>query len=177
MMQIIGFAGRKGSGKDTCADILVQHYGFDKRAFATPLKSFCQQLFLLSDDQLWGNLRDIVDDRYGHTPRQLLQKFGTDFIRDCISPNFWVDRFSTWYKAQSGSVVVSDVRFQNEVATIQQLGGRVYLVERPDIAVFDHHKSEEAESLKGLNGIITNDRDVQALKERVIAATDQRLPV
>ena len=169
-MQIIGFAGRKGSGKDTCADFLVNELGFQKQAFAAPLKNFCQQLFLLTDDQLWGDKRDIIDTRYQLTPRQLLQKFGTDFIRDQVSPTFWVDRFADWCKQQSQSIVVSDVRFDNEVNIIKQLGGRVYRVERsPSCLSLDKHKSESAETLSNLHGVIRNDGSLSDLRAHVLS--------
>lgn len=47
MLQIIGFDGYAGSGKDTCAEVLIRKYKFVKVAFADPLREFSSQTFNL----------------------------------------------------------------------------------------------------------------------------------
>lgn len=44
-MKIIGLGGKKGAGKDTIADILVKHEGYEKVAFADPLKALLVRVF------------------------------------------------------------------------------------------------------------------------------------
>ncbi len=44
-MTCIGFVGKSGSGKDTSAEYLVKHYGFERIAFADALKTLCASLF------------------------------------------------------------------------------------------------------------------------------------
>ena len=43
---VIGFLGKKGTGKDTCADYLVENHAFEKLSFAGPLKEKDFPLFL-----------------------------------------------------------------------------------------------------------------------------------
>lgn len=157
--RIIGLAGFKGCGKDAVADHLVRKHGFVKYAFARPLKEFCQNLFLLSDAQIDGSAKETVDERYGLTPRRILQMFGTDFVRDKISNTFWVDRFGHWLARQDPGVpvVVCDVRFQNEVDTVRSLGGVVLLVDRGDAATDDDHVSEQPHALHRVDGVVRND--------------------
>lgn len=177
MTIIIGFAGSKGSGKDTCADYLVEHFGFTKYAFAEPIKDICRTLFDLSDDQLYGDLREVVDLRYNHTPRQILQKMGTDFCRDMIDPEFWLKYFKRWANRpniRQGKIVVSDVRFQNELDTIKDLGGNVYIIHRPraqSAAKKDEHSSEN-QSLLHAECTIYNDGSLDALYEKIKLLVD-----
>jgi hypothetical protein len=43
-VQLVSFAGKMGSGKDTCADFLVENHGFTKLAFADTLKQIAMDL-------------------------------------------------------------------------------------------------------------------------------------
>lgn len=157
-MRIIGLAGRKWSGKDTSADYLVRRYGFTKYAFAGPLKGFCRDIFDLDHVQLYGVKRDVKDARYDLTPRQLMQKFGSDFLRDMIDRDFWIKFFVRWAQKQQRPIVVSDVRFQNELDIIKSLGGHVIKLERKDAGHIsdDPHSSECVDSLKNIDVIIEN---------------------
>lgn len=161
---IVGLAGLKGSGKDTVADFLVKNHGFRKYAFAEPLKECVQSLFLMTQNQMHGNAKDEIDPRYNLTPRQVLQKFGTDFVREQVSQTFWVDRFSYWLMScPHEKIVVSDVRFPNESQKLHELGGKVYLVHRPGVATNDNHVSERPETLPAIDGHIHNDKHIEAL--------------
>ena len=46
---IIGLAGKAGSGKDSFADVMVEHMGFKKLFFAKNLKEMCKSVFDLTD--------------------------------------------------------------------------------------------------------------------------------
>jgi len=63
---IIGVCGFAGSGKDTFADHLVAHHGFNKVSFAFPLKEAARIAFDFSDEQLYGpsSFREEEDTRY-----------------------------------------------------------------------------------------------------------------
>jgi len=162
---LIALAGKKYSGKDTAAACLVDCHGFVRYAFADPLKDVCRSLFLFDHAQLHGHLKDVVDPRYGQTPRQLMQKLGTDFVRDQVSPTFWVDRFRSWYATQPPctNVVVSDVRHQNEVDVIKSLGGCVCCVHRAVPIEPDPHSSEQVQNLQGIDLYIDNDKTIDEL--------------
>jgi len=145
---ILGIAGPKNSGKDTLANALniYNNHPFVIRPFADPVKRVCQQLYLLSDEQLYDReAKERVDTRWGLSPRQMFQQFGTDYVRRQLSPDFWLKHFELWYYRQPAgtSVLVPDVRFQNEVDLIHKLGGRVVYVYRPfEDEEEDLHESE-----------------------------------
>jgi dephospho-CoA kinase len=52
---MIGICGKKFHGKDTIANYLIQRFGFTKVSLADPLKKGVQEIFGLTDNQLWGN--------------------------------------------------------------------------------------------------------------------------
>ncbi len=41
---IIGIFGKKGHGKDTIADYLVDNYNFHKLSYAEPIKKICREI-------------------------------------------------------------------------------------------------------------------------------------
>lgn len=149
-MSILGIAGPKGSGKDTAAAYLQRYFTNSvTHAFAEPVKRVCQQLYLLSEEQLYDAVaKETVDDRWGLTPRRMFQQIGTDYVRNQIDPEFWTKHFELWYSKQQQNesfVLVPDVRFQNEVDLIHKLGGKVIYVYRP----FIHHNLDQHESETG----------------------------
>lgn len=151
---LLGLAGAAGSGKDTVADILVRNHGFVKIALADPMKRACAEWFCWPSDTLWGpsEMRNTSWDRLGGlTARKALQLLGTEFGRACYE-NVWVDialrtareLFTTCCQYDPtegltrapgpiqrrirplGGVVISDCRFENEVAAIHAAGGIVW---------------------------------------------------
>ena len=124
-MVLIGLIGFKNSGKDTVADYLVRQHGFRKYAFADPVKEICKIMFRLDLEQLHDPVRkEQLDERWGMTPRTMMQKVGTDMIRNMWGEDFWVRNMNARVPSHgSDRVVVSDVRFRNEADWIQQKGG------------------------------------------------------
>lgn len=144
-MILIGLMGYKQSGKDTCADYLVKNYGFKKYAFAEPLKQVCKIMFQLETRQLEDmEWKEKIDLRWNMTPRQIMQKVGTDMVRNVLGENFWIQNIDMRIKKdQEEKVVVSDVRFKNEAEWIKQHHG--VLVRIVDDTRHDHtdqHSSE-----------------------------------
>lgn len=167
---LIGLAGLKESGKSTVAKYLSAKHNYVEYEFARPLKEAIKFTFDMTEDQLYVN-KEIVDPRYNLTPRQIMQKFGTDFIRDMIDPDFFLNKFEYWHKSNSSNsnVVISDVRFPNELNRIHKLGGKVYLIERTNCdRKQDVHVSEDIISLvSSIDGIIVNDGTVEDLLRKV----------
>lgn len=64
---LFGVSGFAGSGKDTMADYLVENYGFKKISFAKIIKDVCRMVFGFTDEQLYGKLKEIPDQRYPFT--------------------------------------------------------------------------------------------------------------
>jgi len=176
---IIGVLGRKGSGKDTVSDYVITKFNFEKMIIAEPLKNACRELFNFSDEQLYGDLKETNDPQWEVSPRKVLQWLGTDVFRNRIGElnpnignNFWVNLLKVRYlqklkKNKDSKIIVSDVRFQNEIDVIHQLGGKVIKLTRPSINNVDAHESEKnIDNLKGDYDIM-NDGSLDELYKKV----------
>src|SRR6185503_18980748 len=99
------------------------------------LKEACKLIFGLSDEQVYGDeLKEVIDEYWGHSPREILQKVGTELFRErlpelCknISDDIWirsVDRqIMNLRKKGLTKFVITDVRFPNELEFIKQKNG------------------------------------------------------
>lgn len=147
---LIGVLGKKYHGKDTIADYLCQNYNFTKLTLAEPLKDICKTLFQFTDQQLNSELKDVIDLRYGVTPRKIMQYIGTDILRNDIQriipniqQNLWVNILINKIKSLEGNIVISDVRCENEILRIREEGGIIIKVVRPSVVNDDEHETEK----------------------------------
>jgi len=140
---LVGITGRAGSGKSAASDALVET-GWIKMKFASPLKDMLRAIGL-TDQHIEGDLKEVPCDLLcGQTPRFAMLKLGTEWGRDTIGGDLWINiaahRIATALAAGM-SVVVDDVRFDNEAELIRRLGGVVLGLERDNVLTIDH-KSE-----------------------------------
>ena len=132
---LIGFSGKKGSGKSYFADYLVNNKLFIKLSFASPLKEITKILFNLSDEDVKDPIKkELINPKFNASPRELMQWLGTDIMREEFNKKFnysgsiWIDSVKDKIKTlldNNKDVVIDDVRFQNEVDMIHSLGGIV----------------------------------------------------
>jgi hypothetical protein len=119
---IIGLGYRARAGKDTVADHLVRGHGFTRVAFADNLKTAARAIFHLTDEQLYGDRKELIDPRWGLTPRDILQRLGTEGVRNVFGSHVW--RKSLFLGLEPGrDYVVTDVRFPDEVQEVKDAGG------------------------------------------------------
>ncbi len=118
MTKIVGILGPAASGKSTASVYLVEKYGARRYSFAHPLKKIVRQAFDLTKDQVWGSqaIKEKIDPRYGVSPRWLLQKIGTEGIRNTLGPDFWWKLcLEQIMQDKPDLAVIDDCRFENEV--------------------------------------------------------------
>jgi len=140
---IIGFCGFIGSGKDTAADYLVNLHGFRRDSFANTLKDAVSAVFGWDRTLIEGRTtearewREQVDswwaDRLGLpslTPRWVLQHWGTEVCRQGFHDDIWIASLENKMRKTRDSIVISDVRFPNEIAAIHNAGGIVVRIKR-----------------------------------------------
>ena len=188
---LIGLIGKKQTGKDTVADHLVRKYGYQRYSLADPMKVACRNIFLMSDEQLWGDQKEEVDLRYNTTPRKILQVIGTELfqydiynhipeMKGGVPPReLWINRFKLWYnrlidpnckviQRHAFDVVVSDVRFPHEAKVIKELGGMLVKVLRPsENSVIDGHASEQEMDGIEFDYLIINDETIRELHMKI----------
>jgi hypothetical protein len=170
----ICLAGASGAGKDTLGGMLVREHGFQRIAFADPLKMAMMLLFQLGPEQLWGEERNVPDARLGRAPRELYQRFGQACVE--VDPEVWIRPFRAKVESlrrQGGRVVCTDLRTPAEWETARQLGARLWLIVRPGAGApgaMGQHPTERGVAAFGterFDHVLQNDGSLEELRERL----------
>jgi len=140
---IIGICGFIGSGKDTVANYLVDEHNYQRDSFAGALKDAVASVFGWDRQLLEGatpearEWREQVDAWWAErldmptlTPRWVLQYWGTEVCRKSFHNDIWIASLEHRLLQQDSDIVISDVRFPNEVEVIKKAGGKVWWVQR-----------------------------------------------
>ena len=181
---IIGLSGPAGAGKTyaahTLRNILNEKAsgGFFKvDSFAAPLKAFVLDLvgekFPLNKDAAYPLFP-------GTTYREVLQRIGTEVMRDSLDKDIWIRSLDV--RNENQNVIIDDVRFENEVDWIHSKGGIVLRIEPAEGSVV---KGQVWRSHASENGDIKADAVVfnpftSSLRDELIKAivlTQQPAPV
>lgn len=130
--KVIGIAGYMGHGKDTVADVLVEHFEYTKIRMADELKRVVSEVYdlpldKLNDAEFKATPHENLD---GKTPRFALQIFGTEVCRT-ITPNTWVYCVDRLIESRPNeNFVIPDVRFSNEADLVFKHDGMLVGVKR-----------------------------------------------
>jgi hypothetical protein len=142
MRTILGVSGKRGVGKSLLAKCLTE-IGWREVSFATELKKRVRHDFGLTTDQTDGSGKEKTTnymreyyagmgttDHVMWTPRNIMIEYGK-FFRS-VDPDFWVKQ--AWRQIEqipaNVPVVISDVRFLNEVEFLRAYGAMVIRLER-----------------------------------------------
>lgn len=153
--KIIGISGKKGSGKDVVARKLFEKMVSDKAIILYLADCIKHGLYHMLKDytdieitDLYGpsgnRSKEILIGSHSYTIRHLLQTLGTEWGRECLHENVWLDLFlvsAERYIDNGFNVIVPDVRFINEASLIKNKGGIVIYIYR-DGSNDDSHQSE-----------------------------------
>lgn len=161
------------SGKTTASWLLQRYLGFESISFATPFK-----------DMLWGLLNSAnipfrviteLETTAKETPipilggksyRELAQTLGSQWGRNTISDNVWVDIATAKIK-NFENVVIDDLRFPNEYQRVKELGGRVFKIVRYGVEPTNSHESEGSLNSFEFDGEISNNDSIAAFENNV----------
>lgn len=157
MKKIIAICGAKRSGKDLLAKHIINKYGYEKISFAESLKEIVKLIFNFNDIQVGldecsnnndGIEKDIIDDRWGITPRKALQFIGTEVLQNKIQeliPGIKRDYFANILLSKIKNdkyYVITDLRFLHEYEKIKNLDVFFIRIIRPSNINNDLHSSE-----------------------------------
>ena len=138
---LIGISGKAQSGKDTLGKYLCDEYRCVHYYFAKPLKEAAKIMFALTDDQIAN--KEVPVEPWGISPRKIYQRLGTEVGRG-IDPAIWIKNAELFIKKHPGyTVVITDVRFDNEATFIRNRGGVVINIVREQQDIIENRHSSE----------------------------------
>ncbi len=141
MTTILALCGKKHVGKDTVANFIKEKYPDTVLlAIAGPLKHVCKTMFVLSNDQLHDQtLKEIIDDNWDVSPRELFQHVGDLFRDDLIKrlprlklkqSNIFITILDLHIKQILSSsnppkfIIITDCRFEDEHKFMKSIGAK-----------------------------------------------------
>lgn len=174
--RVIAVCGFKRSGKDTVADFIVNNFGYKKIKISEGLKNMIKCTFNMTEEQLETDVKDHVDDRWGVSPRRIMQFMGTEImqyeiqkIMPEIGRNFWIKTLVDKYidKYPNDMFVISDLRFIHEYEMLKKYNPCIIRVDRHATVHQCTHVSEKEFTNIPFDIIIKNDSTKQAVTEDV----------
>ena len=210
-MAIIGVFGYAGSGKDTVGKLIQYNMSRSKIPIKEVIEDYSNNEWWMEEQSGWeikkwaGKLKTIASlitgidvekfedqefkktdlgPEWGMTVRDLLQRLGTEAMRDGLHKNVWVNALMADYKIhpehfndiangrETGdgypNWIITDTRFPNEAQAIKDKGGMVIKVDRPGVGPVNGHPSEDALKDYNFDYVIHNDGSINDLDNKVI---------
>ena len=182
---IIGICGPAGAGKTTVAEILCAAGTGVSIPLADPLYKGLAAMFGLSEADLSDRwMKEQPIDWIGQSPRRLLQTLGTEWGRAVVGDDIWVTiclrRAHQNLQAGFRTVVIPDVRFENEARAIRAAGGIIIRVTRPSGCVDGEamrHSSEGGIDESLVDVTVHNTGSMAQLRRAVKATIEEYTPV
>ncbi len=175
---MIGFTGKKESGKTTAAKYLLE-LGFMRMSFAEPLRKMARELLRAlsmtnTEIELAERGKETVLPCIGVSYRHLLQTLGTEWGRNLVNSDIWVicaERvIAEW---TNKNIVFDDVRFENEASMIRKRGGVIIHLIRSSHSE-DCHVSEAGIAMVKGDAVVGNNSSVNDLYSGINRAIEFR---
>jgi dephospho-CoA kinase len=187
MPKIIGLTGAKGCGKDTTASILQDAYSIAGErlvrpiAFADPIKHEVMRIFGLKTIAQYDTFkRSIVQANDARIDgRHVVREIGMLMRRYDV--NQFVDYVDQMINTVDDNLtrdtiwVITDLRFDNELIHLQNLGAKIVKIDRPLGNVIDTHITERGFDNNICDIIIENKTTLEEFNTQVLRVFDKKL--
>ncbi len=177
---IVAFAAPLRAGKTTAARVLIDA-GYRRISFARPIKDMLVTFGLTEDELNDSVLKETPHPLLGgQTPRWAMQSLGTEWGREMIWDDIWVNLTRLRVQklvADGEGVVFDDCRFDNEAIALRAIGAVVVEVTRPGCAYNPAHKSEAGLSRHLIDLTVANDSTPTVLRVRLTEALETLVAV
>jgi len=175
----IGLGHYKRTGKDSFADYLIaalyrrdQKLRVIKKSMAWKLKQICHELYGwagLREPEFYetihgGELREVVLEEIGKSPRQIWIDFGTAAVREKVYDRTWLD-YVFRAKHEADVIIVPDIRFENEAMAVQGRNGTLVKIVRPGYGPGENRPDRELLGFRGWDNVIGEDGQMGSLQE------------
>lgn len=169
-VKLIGLHGVARSGKDTTGQILSGFLGYQTYSLARPIKDVCNTLFGWDERHSDGELKEAVDPFWGVSPRYAYQTLGTEWGRNLICDDIWLRR-AKMLLDKNGSLIITDVRFQNEADFVRNNNGVIIHIKRDDVTPVLQHSSEAGIDLRKEDVLLYNNSSIENLTKHIETLT------
>jgi hypothetical protein len=171
-MMIIGWAYKQLSGKSTACYYLEKKYGFKEDSFAHSLKTgIGSHVFGLTHEQLHDQkAKATVDLFWNMTPREILQRAGTEAMRNTFDKDIWIKTLQKRLQSDPKKMyAISDVRYKNEAEAIKSWGGKVIRIDRDymDKPSSNHISETELDGWNGFDDVVDNHSTFTSLYKQI----------
>lgn len=194
--KLIGLGGKLRAGKDEVAKHLANTHDYVVMGMSDRLNEALLKLNPIIPTTLatpenymrYQQLHDAVgyvEAKKNPEVRRLLQALGTEVGREMIDQDVWVNmavRTIEQHWADGNNVVITAIRFPNELEMVRRLGGVLTWVDRPDEgrtpegaqkgadeaqSAISGHASENSVSSEDFDYVLSNDGTLEELFEKV----------
>jgi hypothetical protein len=175
--KIIGITGLYGSGKDTVADIIASVYpqlNWQKLHLADGVKAVYEALTgqkVPAGEAYNQHWKAQYNSTLECTNREILEGIGHG-LRNSIHQDVWVKRLEIKLR-DGGNYIIPDVRYPNELRVIEQHGGRMIRVSRPDNPTIQTDSPANSELSQFDMITITNDGHLGDLLNKTIDVIEE----
>lgn len=169
-------SGKANSGKDTTCELINNYIKIKgKKSINLQFSSYIKH---------YAKVISGWDGSEESKPRALLQKLGTEIIRDKIDNNFFIKRIIgdiNVYSYYFDAITISDARLPEEIESIKNKFNNVYKIkiERPNFSnnlniEEQKHITEIAlDNYNDYNIVITNDGSIEDLNNKIKKIIDE----
>jgi hypothetical protein len=185
-IKFIGISGKIGSGKDTSAlelrTIINNHFKNEVikpeiyiRYFADTLKEITSILSGVEINKLYTQEgKNIYVDSFEMTTGEMLQKLGTDVMRNHFDTDVWIKALlNNYYTYPKNTIfILPDVRFENEYNLVNENGIMIRINGDPALVRANsnrdlNHISETALDNADFEYVINNNGTLTELREKL----------
>lgn len=179
MSKIIALTGAKGCGKDTVADILIDTYidlNIKRVAFADPIKNEVMRIFGLRTVNDYDVFKRslVTSNNFAVDGRQVVREIGMLMRRYDV--NQFVEYVDQQINDDPQAIwLITDLRFDNELIHLQNIGARIVKIERPTLNVIDTHITERGFDNSVCDVVIENKNTLEQFTQSVLTTFNKKL--
>lgn len=104
--------------------------------YTNSLKEACRHIFSFTEDQLYSNKYDSIDEYWGATPKQIIEYVGNDLLNKqlhsiipTITENFWVKSLDKKITDNPNvDIIITEIKTKEEIEMLNKHNAEIHKV-------------------------------------------------